>query len=403
MYPELYQKWFKLNLNPTELILIEVLMKVVGLLSKATLGQIANNLPLPILADSRIKTMQRFLDSPNFCKEKIWWGIWMELITGYWLVKEPIVLAIDRTSWRKYNLLVVSWIVYGRAIPINWQSLDKLGSSNLDEQQSVIYPITCLLPDYSFVLLGDREFCGCAPVGFPDAKSAPSGSKHLATWLLKIGWGYCLRIKKSTYVHLDEQESVTLNQLASHPGISIFLRGVDITKTAHKFPFNVAVHYPSVAGHPPSKEHHGLPITEGWFLLTTLPDINSAVQAYATRFQIEEMFRDYKSYGFNLELTQLTGSRFDTWFLLLTLVYSTVVLKSVCMPNSHHKYLARTSEPQRQHHRASMFSIGKIALFSCFDWNFIPGLISRYIRLNRHKIDFYLRNLNIYNPCHVRV
>jgi len=43
----------------------------------------------------------------------------MELMIGYWLVKEPIVLAIDRTSWRKYNLLVVSWIVYGRAIPIN--------------------------------------------------------------------------------------------------------------------------------------------------------------------------------------------------------------------------------------------------------------------------------------------
>jgi hypothetical protein len=123
---------------------------------------------------------------------------------------------------------------------------------------------------------------------------------------------------------LDKQESATLNQLASHPGIQIFLRGVNITKTAHKFPFNVAVHYP--------KEHHGLPITEGWFLLTTLPDINSAVKAYATRFQIaahrpggflqvvcvktEEMFRDYKSYGFNLELTQLNGSRFDAWFLL---------------------------------------------------------------------------------------
>ena len=135
MYPELYQKWFQLNLNPTEMVLIEILMKVIGLLSKATLGQIANNLPLPILADSRIKTMQRFLDSQNFCTEKIWWGIWMELITGYWLVKEPIVLAIDRTSWRKYNLLVVSWIIYGRAIPINWQLLDKLGSSNLDEQQ----------------------------------------------------------------------------------------------------------------------------------------------------------------------------------------------------------------------------------------------------------------------------
>jgi hypothetical protein len=37
MYPELYQKWFKASLNPTELVLIEILMKIVGLLSKATI------------------------------------------------------------------------------------------------------------------------------------------------------------------------------------------------------------------------------------------------------------------------------------------------------------------------------------------------------------------------------
>ena len=111
MYPELYQKWFKLALNSTELVLIEILMKIVGLLSKATLGNLANNLPLPILAASRLKTLQRFLDSPRFCKEKLWWGIWMELMMGYWKKKEPIILAIDRTSWRKYNLLLVSWII----------------------------------------------------------------------------------------------------------------------------------------------------------------------------------------------------------------------------------------------------------------------------------------------------
>jgi hypothetical protein len=149
MYPELYQKWFKLTLNPTELVIIEILMKIVGLLSKATLGHLANNLPLPILAASRLKTLQRFLNSPRFCQEKIWWGIWIELMTGYWLQDKPIILAIDRTSWRKFNLLVVSWIIQGRAIPINWQLLDKLGSSNLDDQQAVIHPITCLLPSYS--------------------------------------------------------------------------------------------------------------------------------------------------------------------------------------------------------------------------------------------------------------
>ena len=98
MYPELYQKWFRLRLNPTELVLIEILMKIVGLLSKATLGHLANNLPLPILAASRLKTLQRFLNSPRFCKEKIWWGIWIELMTGYWQKKAPIILAIDSRS-----------------------------------------------------------------------------------------------------------------------------------------------------------------------------------------------------------------------------------------------------------------------------------------------------------------
>lgn len=116
-------------------------------------------------------------------------------------------------------MLVVSWIIQGRAIPINWQLLDKLGSSSLDDQQSGIHPITCLLPGYSFVLLGDREFC----------------SKQLATWLLEINWGYCLRLKKSTYVRLENDEVVTLNQLASHPGVSVFLRGVNILKTGNRF------------------------------------------------------------------------------------------------------------------------------------------------------------------------
>ena len=81
------------------------------------------------------------------------------------------------------------------------------------------------------------------------------------------------------------------------------MEGINISKNLHKFPFNLAADYP--------KEHHGMPIEEGWFLLTTFLDLSTTVQTYATRFQLEEMFRDYKSYGFNLELTQLNGSRFD--------------------------------------------------------------------------------------------
>jgi hypothetical protein len=267
-----------------------------------------------------------------------------------------------------YNLLVVSWVIQGRAIPINWQLLDKLGSSNLEEQQSVITPITCLLPEHSFVLLGDREFC----------------SKGLATWLLEIGWGYCLRLKKSTYVELKTDELVTLNSLANQPGVTIFLQGVNISKTPHKFPFNLAIHYP--------EEHHGMPLK---VLLTTYDNIQDAVQTHATRFHLEESFRDYKSYGFNLELTQLTDARFDAWFLLLTLVYSALAFTAICTSPRQQPYLARATEPQRKYRRVSLITLGKVSLYPMFNPEIISDLIVRYMRINRHKIAHYCHGLKV--------
>jgi hypothetical protein len=70
---------------------------------------------------------------------------------------------------------------------------------------------------------------------------------------------------ESTYVRLKNDDLVTLQHLASHPGVQIFLQGVNISTTAHKFSVNVAIHYP--------QEHHGMPIEEGWFILTTLPNL----------------------------------------------------------------------------------------------------------------------------------
>jgi hypothetical protein len=172
-------------------------------------------------------------------------------------------------------------------------------------------------------------------------------------------------LKKTTYIRLENDELVTLNQLASHPGIRIFLQEINISKTSHKPQFNVAVHYP--------KEHHGMPIDEGWFLLTTFSDLNTAVQTYATIFQLEEMFRDFKLSGFNLELTQLNGSRFDAWFLLLTLVYSVMAFNGVCTTETEQKYLVRTDNAKRQAARNSIITVSKVALFYKFDWGFLVG------------------------------
>jgi len=150
-------------------------------------------------------------------------------------------------------------------------------------------------------------------------------------------------------------------------------------------------------GHPPSKEHHSMPIDEGWFLLTTFSDLNTTVQTYTTRFQLEEILRNFKLYGFNLELTQINGSRFDSWFLLLTLVYSVLAFTGIYTTETDQKYLVRTDSTKRRSARNSIITIGKAALFSKFDWGFIAPLISQYIRINHHKIDCYIRGLNFYD------
>ena len=69
-----------------------------------------------------------------------------------------LVIALDRTQWKEYNVLMVSAIVQKRAFPIFWTLLDKQGASNLAEQQQVLRPVIRLLKRYKLIIIGAREF-----------------------------------------------------------------------------------------------------------------------------------------------------------------------------------------------------------------------------------------------------
>jgi hypothetical protein len=60
------------------------------------------------------------------------------------------------------------------------------------------------------------------------------------------------------------------------------------------------------------RKYWGWSPDEGWFILTNLPDLESAILAYKKRFGIEEMFRNFKKGGYNLEGTNVTGERLET-------------------------------------------------------------------------------------------
>ena len=52
-----------------------------------------------------------------------------------------------------------------------------------------------------------------------------------------------------------------------------------------------------------------------------MSSIEAAIDAYQQRMGIEEMFRDFKSGGYNLEGTQVRGQRLSALILLITFAY----------------------------------------------------------------------------------
>ncbi len=112
------------------------------------------------------------------------------------------------------------------------------------------------------------------------------------TWLDEQKVEFCLRIKKSENIELDSGIWASLEQLGLKPGISLFLNDVSVTKTKKIAGFNVACKW--------RKKLNGIAPKEGWFILTNLGNLTDAIKAYKQRFDIEEMFRDFKSGGYNL-------------------------------------------------------------------------------------------------------
>ena len=60
-------------------------------------------------------------------------------------------------------------------------------------------------------------------------------------------------------------------------------------------------------------------VKDAWFILTDLGSLPVAIAAYKQRMGIEEMFRDCKSGGYDLEGTGLRGNRLITIILLMAI------------------------------------------------------------------------------------
>jgi len=69
------------------------------------------------------------------------------------------------------------------------------------------------------------------------------------------------------------------------------------------------------------RNYGGWKVDEAWFILTDLGSAAAAINAYKQRMGIEEMFRDFKTGGYDIEGTSLKGNRLINMILLMALAY----------------------------------------------------------------------------------
>ena len=352
------------------MLVFNILINVLQNIKEVSLEKIATALPIPILFESRCKKIQRFLSLPNLNLKKLWFPIIKDWASQNSTDNQPIYLVIDRTIWERKNLIMISIIYDFRAISVYFELLPKLGSSNLAEQKRVFSQVLPLFKRFQLIILGDREFC----------------SVQLANWLRASEVKFCLRLKKNENMEMKNGNWQLLDDLGLTPGSSGFYHNLKVTKTKQIKGFNVAAKW--------KKKFKGCAPKEGWFILTNLGDLSTAIKAYKKRFDIEEMFRDFKSGGYNLEDTNVSGNRLMFLILLIAFAYSSATFQGEKIKKKGvQKYIGRAREYGRITRRHSSFYVG------LYGQNWVKfmdncwGLVEELMKLNCSKLEYYLRGM----------
>ena len=118
------------------------------------------------------------------------------------------------------------------------------------------------------------------------------------------------------------------------------------------------------------------------------------IAAYKKRMGIEEMFRDCKSGGYNIEGTGLRGERLIKIILLMAIAYLEASAQGTEIQKKHvQKYVSRGKESRKKYRRRSTFGIGhdREQWVNYLERHFLE--IQELMKLTRNKRRFYRQGL----------
>ena len=292
------------------------------------LATLALGLPLPGQRENLIQRLRRDLKKDALQSDRCYQPLVRHLF-AHWTGQE-VSLVMDRTDLEhRWSILTLGVAYRKRLVPLAWHILP-FGGTGADDQIKLLKRVQPDLPPLSQVRVhfyGDSEF-----------RAVP-----LQQVCRKYAWHWQVGLKSDLYFGDQTGHWQPLQALALQSGQRRYLNQVYLTQQHHFGPVNLMADW---------SPHQDGP--RYWAL--DLPADALAWRRGRKRFWIEPTFRDWKSYGFDLEQSQIDDPR-RLQVLLLGIAWTTVWMLHIGDWLTRHGHANLLASAHRNDY--SLFSLGR--------------------------------------------
>lgn len=268
------------------------------------------------LEGSKIKRIYRFLNNKYLQPENLYEFFIYNFFKHYKPNSKMIYIIFDHTTiLDKFLILQFCLKVGKRAIPL-WYKVfyyNEIDNKNFYHVKQGLLFLHDVLKhyDYNVTLLSDRGFKSIDLFRFIDEK---------------LKWKYCIRCTKDLKVKIKDSPKIKKLEdikILKNKGENFF--DVELTKCEYKCNLSVC-----------RKQDK----QDTWYIANNL-DKAQAIREYKKRFEIEEMFKDFKSGGFNLESIGSKNIQYiKMMYLCISISYSLMIsIGTFCSKNKKNKQL----------------------------------------------------------------
>jgi hypothetical protein len=240
------------------------------------LPKLALQLPIAGQRDSLIQRLSRFLDNCRVDQRNHYLPLLADLF-AHWPDRE-VNLVMDRTDIKnEVSILLLAVAFKHRVIPLTWRVLS-FGGTSAALQTQLLQDVEPFLPSGKrIVFFGDSEF---RAVG-------------LQRYFRKRHWDWQVGVTSDTLFQHNGGDWQSLHTITVQRGQRRYLHRITLTKSEA---------FPDV--------HLMVDWTHNWdtprYVVCDRPTNGRSWRCGRKRFWIEPTFRDWKSYGFDLETSQIT-------------------------------------------------------------------------------------------------